>query len=100
VQNAAEAAVSASATPLVRVELALSSDGTEASISVSDNGAGIDEEARSRIFDAFYSSKAEGMGMGLAICRSILEAHHGRIELLDGPLHGGACFRFWIPVNE
>jgi two-component system sensor histidine kinase DctS len=40
------------------------------------------------------------MGMGLAICRSILEAHHGRIELLDDRLHGGACFRFWIPVNE
>jgi len=100
VQNAAEAAVSVSATPLVRVELALSSDGTEASISVSDNGAGIDEDARARIFDAFYSSKAEGMGMGLAICRSILEAHHGRIELLDDRLHGGACFRFSIPVND
>jgi two-component system sensor histidine kinase DctS len=100
VQNAAEAAVAASAAPLVRVDLALSSDGTEASISVSDNGAGIDDDTRSRIFDAFYSSKQEGMGMGLAICRSILEAHHGRIELLEDAARQGACFRLWIPMNE
>ncbi len=100
VQNATEAAVSYTRKPQVRVELALTCDEAQAVISVSDSGSGIDEEARTRVFDAFYSSKMEGMGMGLAICRSILEAHHGRIDLVgDGPL-GGATFRLLLPVDE
>ena len=101
VQNAAEAAqASTGAAPRVQVTLSLSADGAQAIISVSDNGAGIDADSRARIFDAFYSSKQDGMGMGLAICRSILEAHHGGIELLEPSSGSGTCFRFWVPANE
>lgn len=101
VQNAAEAAQSAAGeAPRVQVALSLSADGAQAIILVSDNGAGIDADSRARIFDAFYSSKQDGMGMGLAICRSILEAHHGGIELLEPSTVSGTCFRFWVPANE
>jgi two-component system sensor histidine kinase DctS len=83
----------------VRIELDLSDDRSHATISVSDNGPGVLEEAQSRMFDAFYSSKEDGMGMGLAICRSILEAHRGRIEVLRAGALGGACFRLWLPLE-
>ena len=69
-------------------------------IAISDNGAGIDEDAKARVFDAFYSSKQEGMGMGLAICRSILEAHHGRVDHVSRDGLGGATFRLWLPVDS
>ncbi|MBK9444191.1 MAG: hypothetical protein IPN53_24025 [Comamonadaceae bacterium] len=49
-------------------------------LSVSDTGPGVSDDAMDTIFNAFVSRKEGGMGMGLAICRSIVEAHHGRIE--------------------
>ena len=54
---------------------------------VVDHGPGIPEESRSKLFDAFYSTKSEGMGMGLNICRSIAELHGG--ELRMDPTPGG-----------
>ena len=65
-------------------------------LAVADNGPGVPEEARARIFDAFFSTHAGGMGMGLAICRSIIEAHHGAFDAGASPL-GGARFSFTIP---
>src|SRR5215470_7356765 len=66
--------------------------------SVRDHGIGISEEMRDRLFDPFFSTKTEGLGMGLAIVRSIVEAHGGTItaENLDD---GGARFEFVLPVN-
>jgi PAS domain S-box-containing protein len=66
--------------------------------SVRDHGVGIGEGMRDRLFDPFFSTKTEGLGMGLAIVRSILEAHGGTItaENVDG---GGARFEFVLPVN-
>jgi len=66
--------------------------------SVRDHGVGITEEMRDRLFDPFFSTKSEGLGMGLAIVRSIVEAHGGTItaENVDG---GGARFEFVLPVN-
>ena len=66
---------------------------------VTDHGDGISDENKARLFDAFYSTKAEGMGMGLNICRSIVEVHHGRILVTDTP-GGGATFTFTIPVAK
>jgi C4-dicarboxylate-specific signal transduction histidine kinase len=65
---------------------------------VRDHGAGISEQMRERLFDPFFSSKTDGLGMGLAIVRSIVEAHAGTItaENVDG---GGAQFEFVLPVN-
>ena len=51
---------------------------------------------RERLFNAFASTKAEGMGLGLAICRTIVEAHGGRLRLWDAE-GGGAEFRFSLP---
>ena len=64
---------------------------------VIDHGPGISDENKTKLFDAFFSTKAEGMGMGLNICRSIVEIHHGRIIVTDTP-GGGATFTFTIPV--
>jgi signal transduction histidine kinase len=49
-------------------------------VEVADNGPGLSQEHMERMFSAFFTTKKEGMGMGLAICRSILEAHHGSIR--------------------
>ena len=66
-------------------------------VSVQDSGPGLDVENLDRLFDAFYTTKPGGMGMGLSICRSIIEAHGGRIWASRniGP---GATFHFTLPV--
>lgn len=66
-------------------------------ITVADNGPGIPEELRGRLFEPFFSTKPEGMGMGLSISRSILEVHEGRIWVSPGR-SGGAKFRFSLPT--
>jgi PAS domain S-box-containing protein len=71
------------------------------SFTVRDNGCGIPQEQLDRIFEAFYSTKAEGMGIGLKLCRSIIESHHGRLaarNLYNGAEVAGCEFTFWIPV--
>jgi signal transduction histidine kinase len=67
-------------------------------IDVVDHGPGIDTEARARLFDAFFTTKQNGLGMGLAICKSIIEAHGGRIQPMDrtGP---GTTMQVWLPVR-
>jgi two-component system, LuxR family, sensor histidine kinase DctS len=72
--------------------------GNRAVLSVSDSGAGVHEEDRAHVFDAFYSTKEGGMGMGLAICRSIVEAHHGTIAVDQDPDLGGARFAVELPL--
>jgi len=64
-------------------------------VAVRDTGVGIDME---RIFEAFYTTKADGMGMGLAIARSIIEAHGGELEAENNP-DGGATLSFTLPVS-
>lgn len=66
---------------------------------VSDNGVGIDRDKREQIFDAFYSSKDDGIGLGLAISRSIVEAHGGQIWVTANP-DEGATFYFTLPGRE
>jgi signal transduction histidine kinase len=64
---------------------------------VADSGVGLDPANRERIFDTFFTTKAEGMGMGLAISNSIIEAHHGRLWAEPGsPV--GAVFGFVLPL--
>ncbi|MCP3475756.1 PAS domain S-box protein [Bradyrhizobium sp. CCGUVB1N3] len=66
-------------------------------LSVTDCGAGIAEEDRDRILDPFFTTKTSGLGMGLSICRSIVEAHGGRLSIVrnQGP---GATFQFALPI--
>ncbi len=70
--------------------------------SVTDSGQGVPDEMLERIYEAFYSTKTEGMGIGLKLCRSIVESHHGRMQvrnLYNGDDVVGCCFSFWIPVH-
>jgi signal transduction histidine kinase len=68
-------------------------------IAVRDSGPGIDEADVEHIFQAFYTTKTDGMGMGLAIARSIVEAHGGRLTARNNP-EGGATFSFTLPVTD
>jgi signal transduction histidine kinase len=67
-------------------------------ISVSDTGPGISAEQLPRIFEPFYTSKPQGLGLGLAICRSIVLAHGGRVWAESR--EGGATFHLALPVQE
>jgi signal transduction histidine kinase len=67
-------------------------------VSVTDCGVGISAENADRLFNAFFTTKSSGMGMGLSICRSILEAHGGRLWATANVPHG-ATFQFTLPVN-
>jgi C4-dicarboxylate-specific signal transduction histidine kinase len=68
-----------------------------AELSVSDRGPGIPEDKLRQVFEPFFTSKAEGMGMGLSIARTIIEAHQGQI-LATNRCHGGASFRIKLPL--
>jgi signal transduction histidine kinase len=68
-------------------------------IRVHDSGPGIEPGGRERIFDAFFSTKSSGMGMGLFICRSIVEAHGGHLWATSGET-GGAVFNLVLPVGQ
>jgi two-component system sensor kinase FixL len=83
---------------IVEIATNFNGDGTVAA-SVRDYGSGISEATRERLFEQFFTTKEEGLGMGLAIVRSIVEAHGGSIaaENADG---GGARFRFRLPIKE
>jgi PAS domain S-box-containing protein len=72
-------------------------DGGDVQVTVEDSGHGIDPANANRLFDAFYSTKAGGMGLGLSICRSIVEAHGGRISACNCAA-GGAIFSFTLPA--
>lgn len=67
-------------------------------ITVEDSGIGIDPESMNRIFDPFFTTKSHGMGMGLSICRSIVENHGGRLSVSLGPSHG-SIFHVFLPTD-
>ncbi|MCW8178172.1 PAS domain S-box protein [Verminephrobacter eiseniae] len=76
-------------------------DGVE--FSVCDTGRGLAPEVRKRLFEAFFSTKEEGMGMGLNLCRSIVESHQGRMDvenLYNGLELAGCRFTFWLPLAK
>ena len=66
-------------------------------VAVQDSGVGLDPQDMDRIFDTFFTTKSSGMGMGLAISRSIIEAHGGRLWAAVNP-GPGATFHFTLPV--
>jgi len=73
-------------------------DGDRVRVSVRDAGVGVDSQSINKVFDAFYTTKSDGMGIGLSVSRSIIEGHQGRLwaESNDGP---GATFSFSIPSS-
>ncbi len=70
----------------------------EIEIQVCDNGPGIPSEVLGRLFEPFFTTKSSGMGMGLAVSKTIVEAHKGKIRAQNRP-EGGACFSFTLPVG-
>ena len=85
-----------------RRELQISTETDEADgvrVGVRDTGPGLAPESLPRLFEPFYTTKAEGMGMGLAICRSIVEAHGGRLWATACEPHG-TLFQFTIPAEQ
>ncbi len=68
-------------------------------VSVSDSGPGIEAHKPEAVFEAFYTTKNKGMGMGLPISKSIIEQHDGRIWVSDNP-EGGAVFAFTLPISK
>jgi signal transduction histidine kinase len=74
-------------------------DGRFIRIGVADTGPGLSKEVSSRLFEAFVSTKADGMGLGLSISRTIVEAHGGKIWYEPAP-GGGAAFQFTVPLAE
>ena len=84
-----------------RRDLVISSrrnDTGEVQIQVRDSGAGISPEIAQKIFDPFFTTKQQGIGMGLAISRTIIEAHDGKLWAAPNPA-GGSSFQFTIPVR-
>jgi hypothetical protein len=97
--NAVEAMGSVEAGPR---ELLISTEQTQTGgvlVSVRDSGPGIDPGHRERVFEAFYTTKSSGVGMGLSICRSIIDAHGGRLWA-DANEPRGTVFRLALPVAE
>lgn len=88
-----------SAGPAIVLTLRAAADGGMAHVTVSDNGPGIDREMLDRIFDTFFTTKPDGLGLGLAISRTIVESHGGRLWVESEP-GGGARFHFTLPYAE
>jgi PAS domain S-box-containing protein len=74
-------------------------DAQYAHVIVKDSGTGISAEHAEQLFEAFFTTRSEGMGIGLSICRSIVEAHGGRIWA-ESPPEGGAVLQFTLPVYD
>jgi signal transduction histidine kinase len=73
-------------------------DNEAVSISVEDTGPGIGPEKRNRVFEPFFSTKAKGMGLGLAICKSIVERHHGQLSV-SSEIGRGTRFDLILPIK-
>ena len=81
----------------------LEDQGQVVEFSVTDTGPGMKEDMLSRLFEAFHSTKAEGLGIGLSLCRSIIESHHGRIKaenIYNDELISGCRFTFTLPIDN
>ncbi|MFN4360936.1 MAG: PAS domain S-box protein [Hylemonella sp.] len=106
-KNAAEAIVQAQRPPQQRrVELhvlrAVVEGRPVVEFTVTDTGRGIPPEVMERLYEAFHTTKAEGMGIGLSLCRSIVESHQGRMKaenLYNGAEVTGCRFSFWLPMD-
>jgi signal transduction histidine kinase len=96
-RNASDAMVGVDDRPrhlLVRTER---DEGDRVRLTVRDAGVGLDRQSMNKLFDPFYTTKTDGMGIGLSVSRSIIERHHGRLWAEPNDGGPGATFSFWIP---
>jgi signal transduction histidine kinase len=99
IANAADAMASVELRPRVLTVRSQKSGDCDIVVTVEDTGSGIDRTDLDRVFEPFFSTKPEGMGMGLSICRSIIEAHGGRITASPAR-EGGSVFQVSLPCDE
>jgi PAS domain S-box-containing protein len=99
VMNGVEAMQAITDRPHILVIRSYQDEAHQVVVAVKDSGAGIPEDGADRVFDPFFSTKPGGLGMGLSICRSIIEVHGGRLwsSANDGP---GATFQFALPAYQ
>jgi signal transduction histidine kinase len=98
VMNGIEAMQSVEDRPRELVIRSVQDETQQVRVSVTDRGVGFSVENADRLFTAFFTTKPNGMGMGLAICRSIIEAHNGRLWATANLPHG-STFQFTLPVG-
>lgn len=95
VVNASQASTLSQEQPRSILVRSVQADDGGVEVSIVDQGAGIDPRHVDSLFNAFFTTKPDGIGMGLSICRSIIEAHHGRIWGTNNP-DRGMTFGFWL----
>ena len=86
------------ATPNPQIVISTVARGEEVEVAVRDNGPGLTQDVQQHLFESFFTTKAQGLGLGLPIVQSIVERHHGRVRAENGE-HGGAIFRVVVPVR-
>jgi two-component system sensor histidine kinase PilS (NtrC family) len=96
IRNAAEACEAAGVAP--RIEVHAQADERTCRISVDDNGPGVPEPARAKIFQPFFTTRSRGTGLGLAIVQKLVVIHNGLVTVTDSPL-GGASFQIVFPLR-
>lgn len=99
VRNACDALAECKPPRRIAIHARLADGGESVALSVRDNGPGLGAATAEQLFSPFHSTKAEGMGMGLAICRSVIELHYGRLDAANAP-GGGAVFTFTLPTRD
>lgn len=99
VRNASEASATVPPERRTVVIATRAQAGTGVELSVCDAGSGISPETMSRLFSPFFSTKPDGLGIGLRLSKTILEAHHGSIEGFNNPDGNGATFRLVLPTT-
>jgi signal transduction histidine kinase len=98
IRNAIEACVAASVVPRIDISGEVDLSQRLARLTLSDNGPGVDESLREKIFRPFFTTKSTGTGLGLALVQKIIVSHNGRITVGEGP-SGGARFQIFLPLS-
>ena len=81
------------------VEVTTANNGDSLEVCVNDDGPGITEEDKSKVFEPFFTRRQEGIGLGLTVVQQIVNTHHGRVYIADSPW-GGASFKIILPVVQ
>ena len=97
-RNAVEACQGHGVAPDVRVDGTIDRAQAVARVTVQDNGPGIADDAREKVFRPFFTTKKDGTGLGLALVQKIVVTHNGRVNVTSAP-NGGACFHVTLPIT-